>query len=729
MNVKEIKQWIADGAANAIETAWMAGVEEQAPPDQTREVLECLVKAGQLEMAHTLGWLLLSETAEQHGHDQALAVARQVLTAVPGNDEIRTMLGELYGQVYAQDENFANLLDASGLLDNQSLRRAIRTLDICLSVTPGCFLANRYDNKVVRAERFDATMGWFEVTAAGGHEEQIEPRPLADEFECVEPNDFRVLCQFRKDQMGDMLTKDPAGVLAGICMSNGGAIDAQELNDLLVPKYIDSDKWNGWWNRARTAGKRSGNLTIEGRNPTVVTYHPGGRSPEDELADAVGNARTPLDYLAILKQYVALTRSRKLPRQESFVQPIMRMLAHQAMSFRTRRPNEALAASLVVDAMMAGGMAAPPVACPTAIEATAALADPGAVIAALPEPSLWPAAIEALARREDSAEWFERLMTAMPAGQLDEIAARVRAAGRGEAIERIVEQAVANAAKDLQVCLWLWKGPAEPVPNGPTELTLLSRLLGVMEQIGHDMRVDHNERREAYRQIRSALVAERCKAFRAAVSQMDQGVAGTIKRRIEQSPGLSIGSSEKLISILREEFYGLFLKARIEPWMDETVIYSSAAAATKREAALKHLVEIEVPENSKRVGAAAALGDLSENSEWESAVEEQRRLQARVARIRDELAIVRILHPQEVLTDAIGIGSKVTLEPVAGGPELAVSFLGPWDGNVAERIFNYKAPIAQEMMGQTVGQTVEIRLDEIAGQYVIKAIGSALARE
>ena len=729
MNVKEIKQWIADGAANAVENAWMAGVDDQAPPAETREVLECLVQAGQLEMAHTLGWLLLSETAERHGHDQALAVARQVLTAVPGNNEIRMMLAELYGQVYAQAENFDSILEASGLQDTQSLRRAIRTLEICLSIVPGCFLANRYDNRVVRAERFDATLGWFEVTAAGGQEQQIEPRLLADEFERVEPNDFRVLCQFRKDQMSEMLTKDPAGVLAGICMSNGGQINAQELKDLLVPTYVQADKWSGWWNRARSASKRSENLTIEGRNPTIASYHPDGRSCEDNFADAVAKARTPLDYLAILKLYAKETRSRKLPVKEDFVQPIMRMLAHQALSYRTRRPVEALAASLAVDAMIAGGMPPPPAACPTAIEAVAALADPAGVIAALPEAALWPAAIEALAQREDSAEWFERLMTAMPAGQLDNIAARVRAGGRGAAIGQIVEQAVTNAAKDLQVCLWLWKGPAEPVAGAPRELALLSRLLGVMEQIGHDMRVDHNERREAYRQIRSALVAERCKAFRAAVSQMDQGVAGTIKRRIEQSPGLSIGSSEKLISILREEFYGLFLKARIEPWMDETVIYSSAAAATKREAALKHLVEIEVPENSKRVGAAAALGDLSENSEWESAVEEQRRLQARVARIRDELATVRTLHPLEIPTDAVGIGSKVTLEPVAGGPEVTVSFLGPWDGNVAERVFNYKAPIAQEMMGKTVGQTVSMRLDALAGEYVIKAIGSAFARE
>ena len=726
MNVKEIRQWIADGAANAVENAWMAGVENEAAPGEMREALECLVEAGQVDTAHTLGWLLLSETAERHGPDKALVAAREVLAAVPGNDELRTMLADLYTEAHGDGEHFDNILRASGLLEMQSLRRAIRTLDTSLAIVPGCFLANRYDNRVVRAGTFDAVMGCFEVTEATGRAHRLEPLPLADEFQRVEPNDFRVLCQFRKDEMGQLINEDPGGVLTGICMSHGGRIDARQLKDLLVDKYVDSDKWTGWWNRARTAVKRSANLSVEGRNPTVVRYHPAGRSPEEDLAEAVGKARTPLDYLAILKQYAAQTRSRKLPLNESFVRPLMQELANQGRTFRTRRPVEAFTASLVVDAMTAASIPPPETACPTAVEAVVALADPAPVIAALPDASLWPRAIEALACREDSAEHFEKLMTAMPAGVLDEIAGRLRAAGRDEAVERAVEYAVTNAAKNLQICLWLWKGPAEGVRTAPSALILLSRLLGVMEQIGHDATVGRQVRREAFGQLRSALVAENCKTFRAAVAQMDEGTAGTIKRRIEQSPGLSPSSSEKLMNILREEFYGLFLRARVEPWLDEAVMYSTAEAAGRREAALKHLVEIEVPANSKRVGAAAALGDLSENSEWESAVEEQRRLQARVARMRDELALVQILHPQDAPTDTVGIGSKVTLVPVDGGPDVTVSFLGPWDGNVDERVFNYKAPLAQEMMGKTVGQTVTMQLDDLTGQYAIKALGSAL---
>jgi len=726
MNVRDVIQLIANKSATAVENAWMAGLEEQAPPEQMRQVLAELVKARQVDTAHTLAWILLSETVEQHGPAQGLAVARDVLTAVPGNDELRTMLADLYKGAHGQVEYFDDLLGASGLAETQSLRRAIRTLETCLAITPGCFLANRYDNRVVRAGEFNTVMGCFEVTGPGGADEQIEPRPLADEFELVDENDFRVLCQFRKSEMGEILTKDPGGVLMGICMSGGGHISMPDLKDLLVPKYIESGKWSGWWGRARTAAKRSENLTIEGRNPTIVSYHPGGRSPEEQLASAVENARTPLAFLDVLRKYAGETRSRKLPQDPTFVEPIMRMLAHQAESYRQRRPTDALTASLVIDAMVAAGMPGPPTEYPSTVDAVAALTDPAKVIIELPDASLWPAAIEALAHRDDAADQYEKLMTAMPAAQLDDITGRIRAAGRSEAIEQAVERAVMNARGNLQICLWLWKGPAKPVTTAPSELNLLSRLLGVMEQISHDMTIARDVRRETYQQIRAALVADNCKTFHKAVAQMDQAVAGTIKRRITQSPGLSPSAHEKLMAVLREEFYGLFLKARVEPWLDETVIYSSEAAARKRQAELKHLTEVVVPENSRRVGAAAALGDLSENSEWESAVEEQRRLLARVAAMRDELAIVQVLHPKEYPTDSVGIASKVTLTPLAGGPDVDVRFLGPWDGDVEKRIFNYKAAIAQEMMGKTVGQTVTMRLAGVAGEYVIKELGPAL---
>ena len=345
MNVSEIKQWIAAGAIHSVENAWLAAIEQQTPHDEMRQVLDELVKTKQIETAHTLAWMLLSETVERHGTDGALAVARNVLPAVPGNEELRTMLADLYAQAHGQAEHFGEFLRASGLKETQSLRRAIRTLETCLAVVPGEYLANRYDNRVVRAGAFDEVMGCFEVTEADGAAEQVEPRALTDEFDCVGASDFRVLCQFRRDEMGRILTSDPGGVLTGICMSNGGQISAPDLKDLLVPRYIDSGKWTGWWGRARTAAKRSENITIDGRNPTMVSYHPGGQSPEEQLTGAVEAARTPLAYLAVLKQYAAETRSRKLPLAPSFVEPIMRMLAHQADSYRKRRPVDALTAS------------------------------------------------------------------------------------------------------------------------------------------------------------------------------------------------------------------------------------------------------------------------------------------------------------------------------------------------------------------------------------------------
>ncbi len=273
MDAKKIKQWIVDDNIDAVETAWMEAVEANEPLPSMREALDAMVAAERPDTAEMLAWMLLSEAVEQRPAEEALDVARKTLPALPGNDDLRTTAADLYARVHGEAEHFQSFMDASGLLANQSPRRAIRTLDTSLAALPGTYLVNRFDHQVVRVKGFDDVMGQFELLA-GGRTTELEPKLLADEFDPVDETDFRVLCQFRTDELGELIQKDIASVLIGICMSHGGRIAAPDLKDLLVGKFLETDKWSGWWNRARTAARRSESLSLEGRNPTTVCSHP-----------------------------------------------------------------------------------------------------------------------------------------------------------------------------------------------------------------------------------------------------------------------------------------------------------------------------------------------------------------------------------------------------------------------------------------------------------------------
>ena len=257
MDLEQIKDWIAAGDIGSVESAWLDAVVENEPLEQMAPVLEELVSAGQGKAADTLAATLLEERFDDAPPVEALQAVKALNRAVPDSDELRTRAADLYGQVCGAAEHFQAIFDAAGLLSGQSPRRAFRTLDLCLGLRSGAYLANRYDGRVMKVVGYQPALGQFEIADVGGRTEHLDPKLLADEFELADERDFRVLCQHLPEQARELLASDPAAVLIGLCISRGGRITSEELKDFLVGKYLQSGEWSGWWNRARPNGNRA----------------------------------------------------------------------------------------------------------------------------------------------------------------------------------------------------------------------------------------------------------------------------------------------------------------------------------------------------------------------------------------------------------------------------------------------------------------------------------------
>ena len=726
MDLRKIKQLIEDDDVDTVEIEWMEAMEAGESPEEMRETLKVLVEAGQPDIAGILALMLLSDAIEQLSPPEALDIARCILPSLPGNPELRDATAKLYKQVYARSEHFDLFLDESGLESNQSPRRAIRTLDTCLVLKAGTPLAGRYEQKVLQVDGFNHLTGCFDLTEPGGQQISLEPKRLADNYEPVEDTDFRVLRAFRPDDLKDLVINDPTAVMIGVCRMNGGQVESLELRDTIVPRHLPKDKWSGWWNRAKTAIKRSPFLIIEGRNPTFVIYHPEGQSLEQELAPSVEEARVPLELLNVLKQYVREVKQRKLKIDPAFVSPIIETLAEQADSFRKRRPTDALTASLAVGVAGSLGLGEPEKPYPSPVELLGEAKAPAKALLALTDPSLRNNALEALSRRADAPEQLAKLLTLLAANELDMVAEKLLSSACDEAIDRAIDEAMSNPVDNAQICIWLWQGPARQPGNTPKLLDLLSRLLKIMQEMHRNPDIDRTVRRETSGQIRRALTAGGCRRFRETIVKLGEGVAATVKRRIEVNNGLSDTCRETLLGILREEFYALFIQAKIASWLDESVIWTTKESIERLEAELKELVDVALPANSKAIGAAAALGDLSENAEWQYAVEEQRRLNARVAQMQNDLLSARTLSTGDVPDDTVGIGSKVTVRRLSDQHETELTILGPWESNVEMSIFSYRTPLALELLGKSVGETATLKLDGTAQEYSIERLDAII---
>ena len=129
----------------------------------------------------------------------------------------------------------------------------------------------------------------------------------------------------------------------------------------------------------------------------------------------------------------------------------------------------------------------------------------------------------------------------------------------------------------------------------------------------------------------------------------------------------------------------------------------------RRRAELRTLREEKIPANQDAIGKAAAMGDLSENSEWEMAIQEQRNLTQRASEIEAELRDVELIENAILPENTVCPGTFVRYRDLDNSSEHEIAILGPWD-TVREHVVSYRAPLAAGLLGRHPGERAKIKL-------------------
>ena len=134
---------------------------------------------------------------------------------------------------------------------------------------------------------------------------------------------------------------------------------------------------------------------------------------------------------------------------------------------------------------------------------------------------------------------------------------------------------------------------------------------------------------------------------------------------------------------------------------------TSFRAYAERKAAYQKLVNVDIPENTRRIEFARSYGDLSENAEYQYAKDEQRALLQKQTLMQDELKLVRAVDFSDVVSDVVCPGTTVRIA-TADGRELAYTVLGEWDNDLERGIIANKTKLAQNMLGKKAGESFDL---------------------
>ncbi|MCL6590652.1 MAG: transcription elongation factor GreA [Firmicutes bacterium] len=154
---------------------------------------------------------------------------------------------------------------------------------------------------------------------------------------------------------------------------------------------------------------------------------------------------------------------------------------------------------------------------------------------------------------------------------------------------------------------------------------------------------------------------------------------------------------------------------------DKEVILTLDGLA-KLEKELEHLKTVSRREVAERIKQALEFGDISENSEYEDAKNEQGFIEGKILSIEKMLRNAKVIDEQEVHADEVSIGSKVTLMEVGSNNEVEYMIVGSAEADPEQSRISNESPVGRSLMGQKVGSTVNVNVPMGTIQYVIKAI-------
>ena len=113
-------------------------------------------------------------------------------------------------------------------------------------------------------------------------------------------------------------------------------------------------------------------------------------------------------------------------------------------------------------------------------------------------------------------------------------------------------------------------------------------------------------------------------------------------------------------------------------------------------------------EIAEKIKVARSYGDLSENSEYDDAKNEQAILEARIATIEATLKVAVIINETEMSNETVHVGSQVRLENISVGREVTYRITGSNEANPREFKISDESPVGMGLLGHSVGDTVEI---------------------
>ncbi len=137
---------------------------------------------------------------------------------------------------------------------------------------------------------------------------------------------------------------------------------------------------------------------------------------------------------------------------------------------------------------------------------------------------------------------------------------------------------------------------------------------------------------------------------------------------------------------------------------------------------LDYLKNVKRKEAAENVGIARSFGDLSENSEYDEAKNEQAKIEAQISDLEETIAMARVISDHEIQTDVVSVGVSVLVYDEEFDEEILYTLVSSREVDPLNNKISDQSPIGKAFIGAKVGDTVTVEVPDGVAKFQIRKI-------
>jgi transcription elongation GreA/GreB family factor len=311
--------------------------------------------------------------------------------------------------------------------------------------------------------------------------------------------------------------------------------------------------------------------------------------------------------------------------------------------------------------------------------------------------------------------WIEIVratLNVVPAKLCRECAQLLIHEGKIDLLKETLAKLISQHTASSELLLWLAKERSDTFADilGPE---VFRAMLSAME------RDQFNEKRS--NRLRDFIIDDQ-QLLVELIGSADLEVIKDLTRALQLSPCFDDMDKRSLLARIVKSYPAIQSLISGEQTKQEANLVVSWESLERRKDEYTELVQKKIPANSKEIAIARSYGDLRENHEYKAAKEMQKLLMRRKHELEAQLVRARGTDFANPKTDAVSIGTIVSVVDLNANNAEHFTILGAWDSDPEKGVISYLTPVAQSLLNRKTGEEVEFDMDSVKKRYRIDAV-------